>query len=121
MKRLSQFKQWEKCQKLIYITKFNLKIINGGSRLLVENVDDFMKVKHLLALDQTEFYTFDLQNEKQFKACLYGLPNFTTDEVKGFLTEKGLEPIEVKQINIKNRASTMMLYSLYTSNTAQPT
>jgi hypothetical protein len=100
--------------KSLKIQNFNLKIINGGLRLLVENVEEFKKVKNAFSLELTEFYTFDLQDEKQFKACLYGLPKFTSDEVMEFLKEKGLDPVEVKQLNIKQpRFDDDAIYIIY--------
>jgi PHD/YefM family antitoxin component YafN of YafNO toxin-antitoxin module len=89
--------------KELKIEKFQLKIISGGLRLMVEDVEDFKKVKMQLSNSQIEFYTFDLADEKQFKVCLYGLPQCETTEVKKAIEAKGLKPADVKQLNIKKR------------------
>jgi hypothetical protein len=90
-----------KFMKAIEVKDFNLKLISGGIKLLVQKTDDFKKTKSALLKNNAEFYTYALQDELSYKVVLYGLPPYQPDEVKGFLEEKGLTALEVKKINLK--------------------
>jgi hypothetical protein len=87
--------------KSLKIAKYSIKIISGGIKLSVEDVDSFKIVKTYFAAKEIEFYTYDLADEKTFKVVLYGLPVFECSEVLEFLKEVNIHPKEVKKLHIK--------------------
>jgi hypothetical protein len=87
--------------KAISVNEFNMKIISGGIKLLVNKTEDFKKSKNALLQQNAEFYTYALPDELAYKVVLYGLPPYQPEEVKEFLAEKGVPALDVKKVNIK--------------------
>jgi hypothetical protein len=96
--------------KLLKIDKYGLKIISGGIKLTVETVEDFKTAKKHFADSNTEFYTYDLEEEKLFKVVLYGLPVFECDEVIECLNEVNVHPKEVKRLQTKVQRDDSAIY-----------
>jgi hypothetical protein len=85
------------------ITKFSMRIINGGIKLMIDDLDNFKKSKKFFADNKIEFYTYELSDEKLFKVVLYGLPSFECSDVQKFLEVANIFPKEVKKMNLKQK------------------
>jgi len=96
--------------KLLKITKYGLKIISGGIKLSIETVEDFKTAKKYFTDSNTEFYTYDLEEEKMFKVVMYGLPIIECNELIESLNEVGVHPKEVKQLQTKVQRKDSAIY-----------
>jgi hypothetical protein len=96
--------------KSMKISKYGIKIINGGIKLMVDAVDDFKSAKKFFTDSKIEFYTYELADEKTFKVVLYGLPAFDCEEVQEFLQEVNVFPKEVKRMKTKTESNDSAIY-----------
>lgn len=78
-----------------------IKLTHYGIKLFADSNQNFQILKDTLTDKDIEFFTHQLKEERLSKFVLYGLPNYSVNDVKDELIAKSLKPVEVKTLNIK--------------------
>lgn len=100
--------------KNIDLSKIFIKLTQHGTKINVHTNDEFNIVRKFCIDNEINFFTHTLKEERNLKICLYGLWNMSTDELENELNSLGINPREIKIINLKNkRYSDQVIYLLY--------
>lgn len=84
------------------IQKFYIKYMSIGTKLLLENIEDYKNAKNILTQSKSNFYSHDIPNEKTLKFVLSGLHNLPENEVKEHLIAENIKVLEVKKMKSNN-------------------
>lgn len=80
------------------------KICRFGIKVVLPSKEDYQKAKQYLDRARAEYYTFDIQSEKPFKAVVRGLPIMEVDEIKSDLEDRyKLKPLAIFPMSRHNR------------------
>lgn len=90
--------------------KFRLKIISVGTKIFVDNENDYNAVCKKLDELKIQFFSHPAGADKIFKLMLCGLPEFPVNEITDHL--KALNNISVKRIVMLNSTSSFRRYIL---------
>ena len=86
-----------------HITDYTIKYMSIGTKIMLKSSEDYNKLKELLSTANVEFFTHDLNTEKFDKFILSGIVRTSTEEIMYSLQSYQFEPIEVREIDQKNR------------------
>lgn len=89
--------------KTLKITKYRIKLTSIGIRSQCEVQDDHTKLMNKLKELNAKYYTYQLKDDKLLKFVITGLPKIENEDIKQSLIEKGLDIVDIKQINIINK------------------
>lgn len=89
--------------KQLSILNVSLKLTMDGIKAFTNSTVDFHKVKEGLDNNNLKYFTHQLRDEQKSKFILKGLPEMDHDEIMSELMEKGLRPVNIKELNIKQR------------------
>lgn len=87
--------------KSLGIDKYELKFMSIGIKLQLDKPDFFVSVKEALQKEQIKFFCYQLSADKLTKFVLSGLYNMPVDDLKKYLIEEKLFPVDIKPMNLK--------------------
>lgn len=90
--------------------QYRLKIVSIGTKIYVDNTEDFNKVCEALREKKSEFFSHPFGDTKTFKLVLCGLPEFPTEEIVESL--KSQNNVTVSKIIMLNSQSSFRKYIL---------
>lgn len=102
------------------IDKFNMKNMSIGTKIFVENDNDFTKINSYLQQNHIEFYSHGRKDQKLCKVVLAGLPEIPTTTIKDELASLNIHPIQIVQMKTKipNPHRALYLIHLNSNETA---
>jgi hypothetical protein len=88
----------------VQITPANylLKQVYGATVVKNSNLNDYHTLLTRCIDQKLPYFTHALDTKKSLRIVLLGLPNMNVDDLKESLAEKGVNPDEIKPMNIKN-------------------
>lgn len=88
----------------LHINKKNylIKYMSIGTKISLDNNNNFQIVKDYLKAIKTPFFTHDIDAEKTKKFVLSGLHDIQTSEIKLLLAEQNIKCLDVKKMNTKS-------------------
>ncbi len=95
------------------INKFNLKIISIGTKIFLENDDDFNKVHDALKSQAIEFFTHSTKGQKVLKVVLSGLPELPTKVIQDELALLNIYPTQISIMTTRKPNPHRALYLLH--------
>lgn len=104
----------------IGITKFSMKNMTIGTKVFVENDNDFAKISSHLKTSNIEFYTHGRKDQKVCKTVLSGLPEISTELIRDELAALNIHPIQIVQMRTQNPNPHRALYLLHLNSNDSP-
>lgn len=95
------------------INKFNLKIMSIGTKIFLENDDDFNKVHDALKSQAIEFFTHATKGQKILKVVLSGLPELPTKVIQDELALLNIIPTQISIMTTRKPNPHRALYLLH--------
>lgn len=83
--------------------KYTLKYCSIGTKILLNGIDDYNKLKSLLKSANVEFFSHDLRTEKFDKFVLSGISKMDTNDIADSLKTYQLEAVEIREIAQKTK------------------
>ncbi|KAG5670078.1 hypothetical protein PVAND_000363 [Polypedilum vanderplanki] len=80
-----------------------LKLVKEGIKVFVSTNSDFVKIQESFAKNSFHYYTHQLREEQLSKFVIHGLPKLETDIIKQALESAKLNPVTIKDLNIKKK------------------
>lgn len=84
--------------KKIKIVDYKFKLLSVGIKITFSNKTDYTNTKTLLTNENIEHYTFSNPQSNPFKVILYGLPEFTVEDIKNELIANEILDENIMQI-----------------------
>lgn len=95
------------------IESFNMKNMSIGTKLFVNNDDDFAKISSYLQQNNIDFYSHGRKEDKICKVVLSGLPEISTDTIKDELANLNIHPIQIVQMKTQHPNPHRALYLIH--------
>lgn len=95
------------------IESFQMKNISIGTKVFVDNDNDFTKISTLFKQNDIEFFSHNQKDLKVCKAVLSGLPEISTDTIREELTTLNIHPTQIFQMKTKNPSTHRALYLVH--------
>jgi hypothetical protein len=90
------------CEKNIVPTQeINFRITQFGTKVFTPDLETYKRLRDVFISDNVNFFTHQLKEEMTTKIVLYQLPRYSLEEVKEWLAEYKIQPLDVKYIKIK--------------------
>lgn len=106
----NNFKTVNETLKLNTIVPSNIIMRPKGIQIFTENVDDFRGTRKVLDALKEGYHTFQLQEEKELKVVLRGVPEcIDEDEIENDLAAQGFKFNNVKRLGNKDRKFPLVL------------
>jgi len=83
--------------------KYTIKHCSIGTKIMLNDIEDYNKLKSLLKSANLEFFSHDLRTEKYDKFVLSGIAKMDMDEIAESLKNYQLEAVEIREITLKNK------------------
>lgn len=84
-------------------TNVRIRMTQHGTKVYVNSIEEFKKLKTLLETRKVDFYTHSLPSERTTKFVIYGLLQCTNPALmKEALATHGLVPVDIKKLSVKN-------------------
>lgn len=101
-------------QPVIQTNTFTIRAMSSGTRIDVPIENDHKKVKEFLTQNNIAHFAYHSPNSKPLKFVLHGLCEQRIDDLKNTLNGLGINPADVKALNIKKRRyDQQAVYLLY--------
>lgn len=84
------------------IEKFSFKIMSIGTKVFLENDNDFNKVCNYLKETKVEHFSYASKDKKTCKVVLSGLPEIPTETITEELSALNIQPERVIQMKTRN-------------------
>lgn len=97
----------------IGIEKFNCKIMSIGSKVFLDNDNDFIKFSSYLVNKHIEHFTYASKDKKVCKVVLSGLPTLPTEMVAADLALLNIKPDQIIQMTTKVHNPHRALYLIH--------
>lgn len=101
---------------VIGINKYNLKMISIGTKIFLEDDNDYNKVCSALKVKDVEFFTHSTKGQKALKVVLSGLPELPMDTIKEELAMLNIHPTQISRMTTRNQNPHRALYLLHLNN-----
>lgn len=98
------------------ITKYSIKKISIGIKILCETTATFSVIVLILKEHNIQFFTHESKQEKPFKFVLFGLDGKSAEEVKEKMLSLKYKCLDVKKVEKKYDEYTDTLYIVYFEN-----
>lgn len=95
------------------INNYNVKMISIGTKIFIENDEDFNQICSLLKDKSIEFFTHSSKNEKLLKVVLTGLPDMDIESIKDELKMLNITPSQIFKMTVRNPNPNAALYLLH--------
>lgn len=83
--------------------KYTIKHCSIGTKILLNGIEDYNKLKALLKTANVEFFSHDLRTDKYDKFVLSGIAKMDADDIAESLKTYQLEAVEIREITLKNK------------------
>lgn len=93
---------------------YTIKYMSIGIKILLSSVEHHQKVINSLTQSKVQHYTHDIPIERADKFVLKGLPEMSTDEIKGALNEADIDCLDVKKM--RSHTTHNIPYLIYTKH-----
>lgn len=77
--------------------KYFVKFMTIGTKILLQNIDDYKTAIAALKSQNMQFFTHDIQADKAVKFVLSGVHETPIDEIKFALEENNIKCLDVKK------------------------
>ena len=88
--------------KVLPTDDYGIKHTKNGTKIYTQTNEQHKTLQDCFKKNNKQFFTHTLINERKLKFVIYGLHPVPIDELKTELNLKGINPIEIKKLNIKN-------------------
>lgn len=95
------------------VAKFNFKIMSIGTKVFLENDNDFNKICIYLKQNNVEHFSYTPKDKKVYKVVLSGLPEIPTETIQEELATLNIQPELIIQMKTRNPNPHRALYLLH--------
>lgn len=100
--------------KITNNSNYFIKYMSIGTKLQLSSIDIYKQVVFELKKAKINFYTHDIKSEKTSRFILSGLPEMDNNEIDVELKNKGLDPVQINKLTVKNpRFANEVLYQIH--------
>lgn len=85
------------------VIKYTTSVTNNGTLVRTTTSADFRAIVNYLKSTNSEFHTYQLDEEKTTKIVLLGLTDKPLEEVTRILNDENITPVTVKKLGIKKK------------------
>lgn len=85
------------------VVKYTTLVTNNGTLVRTTTSNDFRAVVNQLKTTNTDFHTYQLDEEKTTKVVLLGLTDMPIEEVTTILKNESVTPVAIKKLGIKQK------------------